>query len=105
MKQISVEDLHNSYKALGKDELILDVRTPEEFQSGHVPGSRNIPHDSVSLHAPELKQYKMVYVYCRSGGRVQFACHELSLLGVTNLSAVTRGGMPDWEGAGFPIER
>lgn len=104
IKTISMDELYTKFKGLTKDDLILDVRTPEEFSEGHVPGSRNITHTDVTAHAKELAPYKNIYVYCRSGGRVQMACSELALSGLTNLSGVVSGGMPDWEASGYPVE-
>ena len=104
VETLTIQELFEKSKILTKDELILDVRTPEEYAAGHVPGSRNISHDGIGPYAQELKSYKRVYVYCRSGGRVQFACHELFNMGLRNLAAVVNGGMPDWVSSGFPVE-
>ncbi|MDR1408107.1 MAG: rhodanese-like domain-containing protein [Tannerella sp.] len=48
---------------------IVDVRTPEEFESGHIERSVNIPLDVISEHAEQLKPYAHVIVVCRSGRR------------------------------------
>ena len=105
IKTLSMEELHAKFSTLTKDDLILDVRTPDEFADGHVPGSRNIMHTEVGMHAAELKKYKNVYVYCLAGGRVQMACHELFQHGLMNLSGVVQGGMPDWQALGYPVEK
>lgn len=88
---------------LGKDELILDVRTAEEFAEGHVQGSRNITHEDVADIAEELKKYKAVYIHCRSGKRAQVAVAELTKLGVNNLVCVSQGGMMEWIEKGYPV--
>jgi rhodanese-related sulfurtransferase len=105
MKTLSMDQLHEKLKNLGKDELILDVRTDEEYADGHVPGARNIPFDEVAPHVKELGRYRNVYLYCRSGSRVRFACQELGQLGLSNLAGVVSGGMPDWIAAGYPTEK
>lgn len=102
---ITIDDLNKKHEKLSSDELILDVRTPEEFQEGHIPGARNIAHTEVSAHTAELRKYKRVYIYCRSGGRVQTACYELVNLGLNNLVGVVSGGMPNWVQSGFPTEK
>lgn len=102
---ITMEDLQKKHEELSHDELIVDVRTPEEFQEGHVPGARNIMHTDVSAHIAEFRKYKNVYIYCRSGGRVQMACYELVNYGLKNLVGVVSGGMPNWMHAGFPVEK
>jgi rhodanese-related sulfurtransferase len=106
MKSILTMDQLKSHVENKKpNELILDIRTPEEFKEGHIRGARNIPHDQVDRHVAELKKYETVYMHCRSGGRVQMAAAVLEGLGVRNLACVVRGGMPDWEAAGYPVER
>ena len=104
MKTITLSELHDATKSLGKDDLILDVRTPGEFAAGHVPKAKNIPVDQVMNFAEELKKYSNIYVYCRSGGRVTTSYNMLAPLGVKNLICVHQGGFPDWADAGSPIE-
>ena len=105
MQNIHMMDLFRITQSLPDDEIILDVRTPDEFQEGHVPGAKNVPHTEVALHADELKKYKKVYIHCRSGGRAQNAWFVLTQQGLTNLVCVGGGGMPDWQAAGYPVEK
>lgn len=105
MKTIRMLDLKTAFDQKTANELILDVRTPEEFSEGHVPGARNIPHDEILGHAEELKPFETVYVYCRSGNRVGMAAMDLSRAGVENLVCIVGGGMPDWIAAGLPVEK
>ena len=53
--------------------LVLDVRSPEEFAAGHVPGAVNIPHDQVATRISELDPGRWVLVYCKSGRRAGIA--------------------------------
>ena len=103
-KQISMHDLYTVFKGLGPNELILDVRTEEEFANAHVPGSRNIPYDSIEPFADELKKYSRIYVHCQAGRRALIAVNALAGHGLTNLICVTNSGMGDWLAAGFPVE-
>lgn len=105
MQMLNISELHNVFKNLKKDELILDVRYPDEFQEGHVPGSKNISHDEVSGHAQELKKYSKIYIYCKAGGRAQKATIDLMNAGVSNIATVVGGGMPDWIANSFPVEK
>ncbi len=105
MKKISIDDLFGLYKNINKNEIILDVRTPEEFSEGHVPGSKNISHDLLGNHIAELKKYTQLYLYCRSGGRVDFAQNLLANAGIPNTVGVAGGGMPDWKMNGYPVEK
>lgn len=104
-KIISMNDLHQHLPLLGSDELILDVRTPEEYAEGHIPHSKNIPHEEVEKHASELKKFKAVYIHCRSGKRAQFAAQVLQRVGLTNLVCIGSSGMMDWTAAGFAVEK
>lgn len=53
--------------------LLLDVRSPEEFAAGHMPGAVNIPHDQVASRLAELALGRWVLVYCQSGRRAGMA--------------------------------
>lgn len=67
--------------------LVVDVRTPEEFNDGHVKGSENIPLNIISTRVKELEGKKIVLV-CRSGGR---ASQALSILTSNGIEAVNAG--------------
>ena len=75
--------------------LVIDVRTPEEFSSGHVKGALNIPHteigDQIAKHA-ESKDQEII-LYCRSGGRAGIALDALKGLGYAKV--VNYGGYTD----------
>ena len=73
------------YKALMKEgALIIDVRTPGEYQGGHIQGSVNIPVDQIKKHIPDLKKKnKTVITCCRSGARSGMAADLLSGAGLT----------------------
>jgi phage shock protein E len=103
--KISMSELKKHVDHRQKTEVVLDVRSPEEFAEGHIPGSLNIPHEEVARKANELKKYDTVYIHCRSGGRAQIAAAELEKHGVKNLVCVVGSGMPDWIAAGYPVER
>lgn len=53
--------------------IVLDVRTPEEFAQGHLPGAVLIPHDQLAARLDELDRDRWVLVYCRSGKRATTA--------------------------------
>lgn len=62
--------------------IIIDVRTPQEFKSGHAKGSKNIPLQSLSKSISKLKNKEVILV-CRSGGRAASAKSTLSKHGIT----------------------
>lgn len=101
----SMNELYAKWQNLPSDELILDNRTVEEYTDGHVPGSINIPFGQEGEHLQQLKQYKHVYIYCRSGRRAQTACAHLSIMGLDHLVCISHSGMPDWIQAGYPVEQ
>ncbi len=105
MERISIDKLHDLVSGLGEDELILDVRGPDEFAEGHIKGARNQTHEQVAQIADELKQYKTVYVHCKMGGRAQRAAEALDMEGLDNIVCVSDGGMAKWMEMGWEVER
>lgn len=73
------------YVPVSKDAVIVDVRSKNEFASGHVPGALNIPLEQVESEAAGLKQHAQVVVYCRSGNRSAHAKKILRGCGVENV--------------------
>ena len=76
--------------------LILDVRTQEEYDQGHIPGAILIPDTEVESKAEEVLTDKnqLILVYCRSGRRSKLASEILVELGYTNIKEF--GGIIDW---------
>ena len=83
--------------------LVLDVRSADEFASGHVPGAVNISHEQVSARLGELDSTREVVVYCERGGRAAKAAEVLSGAGFTVKHLA--GDMNGWREQGLPIER
>ena len=81
-----------------KDYIILDVRRPDEFAEGHIPGAINIPNEEIgTTDIAELpNKSQLILVYCRSGRRSKEASEKLVKLGYTNI--VEFGGINDWKG-------
>jgi len=85
--------------------VLLDVRTPTEFASGHIPGARNIDIQSPSF-ASEIKALdpdSTYLVYCRSGHRSQRACEMMSTDGFSRLYELAPG-FNGWKAEGKPVE-
>ncbi len=87
------------------DLCILDVRTADEYNSGHVPGAINIGHTEISAHLDRLKPYanKDVIIYCERGIRARMAQKALAKVGFTNVYHLT-GDMKAWRQAGLPMD-
>ena len=99
----------NSYRQISMNEavemmkkesgyIILDVRRPDEYAEGHIPGAINIPNEKIGTaeisELPDKSQ--LILVYCRSGRRSKEASEKLVKLGYTNI--VEFGGIQDYEG-------
>ena len=76
--------------------IVLDVRTQEEYDQGHIPGAMLIPHTDIETNAETMLTDKdqMILVYCRSGRRSKMAAEALVALGYTNIREF--GGIMDW---------
>jgi len=88
------------------DVRILDVRTPAEFESAHIPGAYNVPLDTLGEHAAELARHvsEPVMLVCRSGARASQACDKLAATGMANLH-ILDGGMRSWDDGRRPVRR
>ena len=77
--------------------IIIDARTQEEYNQGHIPGAIMIPEYEIAVRAEKELPYKnqLILVYCRSGRRSKIAAEELVKLGYTNVKEF--GGIIDWE--------
>jgi thioredoxin len=84
-----------------KKPYLLDVRTPNEYYSGHIPGARLIPVQQLEARISELADYKdkNILVYCRSGNRSTVASQILIKNGFKKLYNL-RSGIRGWEAAG-----
>ena len=80
------------------DFVLLDVRTQEEYASGHIPGAICIPNETIgSEEIPELPDKdQLILVYCRSGNRSKQAAQKLADMGYKNIKEF--GGILDWTG-------
>lgn len=103
--QISLKDFHAKHLELGSNDLILDVRNPDEFLEGHIKGAMNIPLPEVTKHVDTLKKYDHVYIHCKRGGRAQNAFTALAAAGLNNLVCIGDAGMEMWMNEGYPTER
>lgn len=65
--------------------MLVDVRNPDEYKSGHVKGSVNIPLDQISQRLDRFKNKNTIVVFCRSGARSKMAQSILKSNGVTNV--------------------
>jgi rhodanese-related sulfurtransferase len=88
---------------------IVDVREPEEFNAGHVPGTLNVPRShleqkiwNVLGYPKNIDMNAEIYVVCRSGARATFAAKRLKDIGFTDVTIVVMD-IDDWERQGHPF--
>lgn len=107
VQRVDVEGFDKARQA--KDAVVIDVRSPEEFAAGHVPGAVNIPvtgkgsvgfDEKVSAAA----KGKQPLVHCRSGVRSAKAVERMQKLGIVGVVECPAGWV-GWSGAGKPVEK
>ena len=85
--------------------VVLDVRPPEEYSAGHLPGAVNIPIHELEKRLKELPKRKEVIAYCR-GPYCLMSYDAVSLLRKKGVKARRlEAGLPEWRAAGLPVER
>jgi rhodanese-related sulfurtransferase len=92
--------------AAGGSLRILDVRTPGEFETAHIPGAYNVPLDLLREHRAELRTHldDQIVLVCRSGARATQAGQTLAEVGLPNVK-ILDGGMLGWQHTDAPINR
>lgn len=99
-------DVHTLRERLntGAAPRLLDVRTPAEFETAHIPGSYNVPLDTLREHRDELRRHldEDVVLVCRSGNRAAQAEKAFAEVGLPGLR-ILDGGIVSWEGTGAPL--
>lgn len=104
----SVEELdpgHASAELEGaKAPLLLDVREPDEWESGHLPGAVHVARGLLELRidAIESDRSRRILLYCAGGGRSLLAAEALQRMGFTSVASMA-GGMKRWKDEGRPI--
>jgi len=100
---VSVKELYEDLQQTAPP-LVIDVREPQELQSGYLPGAINIPLRQLPAELSRLPADKNSYivVMCRSGSRSAYAALYLRSLGYLRVKNV-EGGVPAWQQAGFPV--
>ncbi|MBS1795393.1 MAG: rhodanese-like domain-containing protein [Acidobacteria bacterium] len=102
IKQVSVQEANEAVGRAGVQ--FVDVRTPDEFKSGHAAKAVNIPLDVIEKESAALDKEKPVYLICRSGRRSQQAAETLKNAGFKEIYNVT-GGTQAWTAANLPLEK
>jgi rhodanese-related sulfurtransferase len=90
---------------MGRDVRLIDVRSPAEYASVHIPGSYNVPLDQIGEHRTEIRALDApIVLICRSGTRARQAEAILREVEGSGLH-ILDGGVASWEQAGLPVNR
>jgi rhodanese-related sulfurtransferase len=102
VKNIGVNEFES--KAADKSTVILDVRTPKEYRSGHLPGAVNVDFNAPDFDQKiaKLDKDKTYLVHCAVGGRSAKACEKMSALPFKDVYNL-EGGIKAWEKAGKKV--
>ncbi|MBE9224355.1 rhodanese-like domain-containing protein [Phormidium sp. LEGE 05292] len=87
-----------------KNALLVDVREPSEFNSGHIPGAINIPLRTLTQNLDKIPQNRPVILYCTTGYRTAMGVMSLKMLGYHNVSGFPPS-IQGWKAAGEPLEK
>ena len=101
------------FAATSREAVLIDVREPAEFETGHLAGAINIPrgvlefqvdaHPAANATDPTLAhRERPVVVYCRTGGRAALAADNLQKLGFAVVRSIA-GGIEAWSAHGLPV--
>lgn len=96
MQQITVDQL-----AALNGATVLDVREPDEYAGGHVPGAMSVPLSQLGDRLGELPADGPVHVICELGGRSARATEALAAIGIDAIDVA--GGTAAWRAAGHPV--
>ncbi len=96
--EVSVDQAYQMYQ---QGVFLLDVRTPEEWDQFHVPGTTLIPLDELPNRVNEVPHDQQIVVVCRSGNRSQAGRDILLQAGFKNVSSMS-GGLTSWQSKGYP---
>ena len=99
---ISAAELHARGES-GTAPVVIDVRTADEYASGHVPGAINIPFDQVAQRIAEIETPQGVALYCMVGPRARRGESALLAAGYERVFHL-EGGLAAWQAAGLPVE-
>ena len=98
--EISVDQAYQKYQ---DGAFVLDVRTPQEWDDYHAPGTTLIPLDELPARVDELPEDQEIVVVCRSGNRSQSGRDILLDAGFEQVTSMA-GGLNAWGAAGYPLE-
>ena len=104
-EQVPQLDSNQLHEMLGRKELqVVDVRAPDEWSRGHLPGAIHIPLAALPERVGELDASVPIVLHCKGGGRSSIATSFLQSKGIESVSNLA-GGFEGWVAEGFEVER
>lgn len=97
------QEIYAIYQQKPADTIWIDVRQPEEWKEGTIPGAKRIMLGDLPNKLASLDRNKTYVMICRSGARSTRACQTMAAAGFEHLINLN-GGMMSWYGAGYPVE-
>jgi len=102
-ENIELSALQSRLNAPQNNDVFIDVRSPEEFHAGHIPGFINVPLDHIEDHLAQLEG-KDVILSCKSGVRAKHVAEMLHSEGHIKSIIEFGGGFKEWQGSNLPIK-
>ncbi len=104
IRQVSPEEVHEALRS-GEGVVVVDVREPDEWEQGHIPGARHIPRGVLEYRAASdlPDREARIVVHCAAGGRGALAARTLQEMGYTNVANM-EGGLGAWQEKGYELE-
>lgn len=103
--EISIDDAE---QALQQADLLLDVREPEEYRAGHIPGAVNVPRGLLEFQIGSLPEMdareRNILLYCKTSGRAALSAASLHEMGYLNVTSIA-GGFDAWLAAGKAVAK
>ena len=101
-------DINTADTRIAQADILIDVREPEEYRQGHIPGAINMPRGLLEFQIsgqPALQSRDIAIVlYCKTSGRAALAARSLQEMGYLNISSIY-GGFDAWAAANKPITK
>ena len=101
-------DIDAADAAIRDADVLIDVREPDEFSAGHIPGAVNIPRGLLEFKLGSMPEYDSrnlkVVLYCKTSGRAALSACALQEMGYVRVQSIA-GGFDAWAAAGKPIGR
>lgn len=103
-KTIDGDYLQSHYQDKFKGILVVDIRSADEYQREHIPGSINVPIDQLAQYDFSQHHCSSALFHCRSGQRTQMAKEQIEACGIEEVYCL-QGGLQQWQQCGLPIAK